>query len=678
MLQRRVLPLVMSLVAALVTAVPAGAAGTGDPAYFAPYALHEAGSDPSGVAVGDFTGDGLADVAVSSEYYFDPANDYKVFVFAQQGDGTLGAPVKLDTHAQYGDRMGLAAVDFNDDGFTDLALATAVGVELFLHRAGALVFGAMIDSPDARHVEVADMDGDGIDDLVVNAKLGGVRIFHGPLASARAPVTVTATAETEIEVADVTGDGHPDVVGYSGRTVRVSSQPIGGAFGVVASGTTNDWANGLAVGDFNGDGVDDVALTVGGNQPSAGVNVFLATPVEVLGTPFRLPSYDIPEAAEAADVNGDGADDLIVAHGGWNRAGVFIQGPAGLGAEALHTIPYASHYEPKGLAVGDVTGDGRNDIAIADYNHGLVVLRNVGSYPPPDPTPPDTFLGSGPVGNTNQTTATFSFSSNEAPVTFTCALDGAVFSACTSPVTYSGVANGSHTFRVRATDAAGNTDQTPAQRTWTVDTVTPDTTITSGPTGTVTSSSATFAFTSTESGSFGCSLDGAPFAPCSSPKAYSGLAYGAHTFAVRAADFAGNTDATPATRTWTVATPADARLALAAAPNPVRPKGTLTWTQIVNNDGPGTATGLVTTQALPAGVTYSGVTKSQGSCSFSAGTVTCSLGSIAAGGSATIRITAKVTAGIGSVLSATARVNGTSYDPNSINDSATASATVRK
>src|SRR5687768_14805055 len=181
MTRRRVLFLVMSVGVALAVTVPAKAAGTGEPAYFAPYVLHEAGSDPSGVAIGDFTGDGLADVAVSSEYYFDPANDYKVFVFAQQGDGTLGAPVKLDTGARYGDQMGLAAVDFNDDGFTDLALATAVGVELFLQRAGALALGATIDSPDARHVEVADMDGDGVDDLVVNAKLGGVRIFHGPL-----------------------------------------------------------------------------------------------------------------------------------------------------------------------------------------------------------------------------------------------------------------------------------------------------------------------------------------------------------------------------------------------------------------------------------------------------------------------------------------------------------------
>jgi hypothetical protein len=54
-------------------------------------------------------------------------------------------------------------------------------------------------------------------------------------------------------------------------------------------------------------------------------------------------------------------------------------------------------------------------------------------------------------------------------------------------------------------------------------------------------------------GSFACSLDGAPFSPCTSPKTYSALTEGSHTFSVRATDAAGNTDATPATRTWTIA-----------------------------------------------------------------------------------------------------------------------------
>jgi parallel beta helix pectate lyase-like protein/thrombospondin type 3 repeat protein len=86
----------------------------------------------------------------------------------------------------------------------------------------------------------------------------------------------------------------------------------------------------------------------------------------------------------------------------------------------------------------------------------------------------------------------------------------------------------------------------------------PETTITSGPTGTVTSGDATFAFSSSESGSsFECSLDGAPWGRCSSPRSQAGLANGTHKFDVRAIDSASNTDASPAERAWTVQVASD-------------------------------------------------------------------------------------------------------------------------
>ena len=81
---------------------------------------------------------------------------------------------------------------------------------------------------------------------------------------------------------------------------------------------------------------------------------------------------------------------------------------------------------------------------------------------------PATLLDSGPSGTVSSSTATFTFSSSKPNSTFACSLDGAAYGVCTSPKQYTELVPGSHTFRVRATDSSGNTDPTPAERTWTV------------------------------------------------------------------------------------------------------------------------------------------------------------------------------------------------------------------
>jgi hypothetical protein len=170
-----------------------------------------------------------------------------------------------------------------------------------------------------------------------------------------------------------------------------------------------------------------------------------------------------------------------------------------------------------------------------------------------DATAPETTITSAPSDPADSTVASFAFASSETGATFQCRLDGGAWTGCTSPLTYAGLAEGPHTFDARATDAVGNTDSTPASHTWRVDTAAPETTITSGPASPTNATDASIAFIATETGaSFECSLDGAPFAACASPKTYSALAAGTHTFAVRATDAAGNTDTTPASLSWTV------------------------------------------------------------------------------------------------------------------------------
>ena len=129
---------------------------------------------------------------------------------------------------------------------------------------------------------------------------------------------------------------------------------------------------------------------------------------------------------------------------------------------------------------------------------------------------------------------------------FECSLDGASFAACASPQEYVGLGEGAHAFQVRAVDAAGNVDASPASFAWRVDTIAPETSITSGPDAVTSSTSAAFGFGADEPASFECSLDGGAYAPCASPAEYTGLAIGWHTFSVRATDPDGHVDPTPA------------------------------------------------------------------------------------------------------------------------------------
>jgi len=169
-----------------------------------------------------------------------------------------------------------------------------------------------------------------------------------------------------------------------------------------------------------------------------------------------------------------------------------------------------------------------------------------------DITLPDTGITAYPDDPSNSASASFSFISTEPGSTFECQLDGGGFSACTSPKTYTGLADGDHTFEVRAIDASSNVDPSPASYSWTIDTVAPDTSITAYPADPSHSVDASFSFISTEPGStFECQLDGGGFSACTSPKTYTGLGYGAHTFEVRAIDGVGNVGTT-ASYSWTI------------------------------------------------------------------------------------------------------------------------------
>jgi len=246
-------------------------------------------------------------------------------------------------------------------------------------------------------------------------------------------------------------------------------------------------------------------------------------------------------------------------------------------AEFTYEAPTATSYECRLDAATFAvcpSGTPKEYTALADGNHTFQV-RGVNASGP-DPTPaeytwsvdtqaPAVTIDSHPQDPSPGKGASFGFHAGEA-ASFECSLvpagDPDAFVSCASGTTQPNLADGEYTFKVRATDLAANAGA-PASFSWVVDnslndTTPPQTTLLSTPPDPSGSALAAFTYGSSEPGSsFECSLDGAPFTPCSSAGvSYSGLADGPHSFQVRATDASANVDPTPAGYSFSVAVPA--------------------------------------------------------------------------------------------------------------------------
>jgi uncharacterized repeat protein (TIGR01451 family) len=458
-------------------------------------------------------------------------------------------------------------------------------------------------------------------------------------------------------------------------------------------------------------------------------------------------------AIQRANIDGSGLETLITA----------LTAPYGISLDITNGKIYWSEIFDGRIRRANIDGSGIETIISGLVNpEGLALLI-------PDTTAPDATMTSAPLLLTNSTSATFHFTSTEANSTFECKLDGESFILCSSPQTYTDLAEGGHTFQVRAKDLAGNVGS-PTNHAWTIDIAPPETAINVSPPLATNSTSATFEFTSDDAAAtFECKLDNAVnFTSCNSPQSYTGLADGSHTFEVRAVDAAGNFDISPVSHAWsidatpptiTVTSPAenatyqlnanvaasyacvDSGSGVAAcqgtvgngspidtsstgtktfivtamdivgnaaevtvtysvvsgggggstsadlgitlsAPARVSPGGTLTYSITISNGGKATATGVVVSDPLPAGTVFASAAASQGTVvappAGTNGTVTVEIGSLANGAKATISIVTTVTAPPETVLNATATVTATTQDLNSKNNSATEKTTVAK
>ena len=199
-------------------------------------------------------------------------------------------------------------------------------------------------------------------------------------------------------------------------------------------------------------------------------------------------------------------------------------------------------YMYNGILILVAPADGRLALPAGKFTAGSVSA---------DTTPPVAPVLTGtPASPTSSTSASIGFTA-EANATFTCSVDGAAYSPCTTPKTLSGLTEGAHSLAVKATDQAGNVG-TAATANWTVDTTAPPEPQLSGVPASITNNtSASISFAWQPDATFTCSVDSGPYGACTSPKALDSLADGQHSLAVKATDQAGNAS-DPALVIWIV------------------------------------------------------------------------------------------------------------------------------
>jgi hypothetical protein len=364
------------------TSGPAGAA-VPEPR-FAPYVHHPARFGNDSIAVADFTGDGRKDVVGMIDRHMEPANAHKLYLYAQEADGSFRQHARLDT-TPYGPPYyitTLATGDIDGDGRADVAAARSVGIDVFLQRNGTLSERTSIPLAGTTSVSVVDLDGDGRADLLTSGPQGVSWLRGAGNGTFGAPALITSLW-LRVEAGHMNRDTRLDLVGFVDTTLYVFRQAADGSFAAPAESATVG-GDDLALGDVNGDGRDDVVMSVGGNRPTSSVAVWRQRLDGSLAPATFTPVYDIPGPVQVSDVNGDGRKDVVVLHDAWEQAGVLLQDTDGtLTSERLFRTPYSNfHGDP--LVVEDLDGDGLTDIVFARV--GILVLRGQPPGPPPSTT----------------------------------------------------------------------------------------------------------------------------------------------------------------------------------------------------------------------------------------------------------------------------------------------------
>jgi hypothetical protein len=369
------------------------------------------GSPAVAVAAGDLTGDGRADLLVSTGAGGGTDTSHGLFVLPNAGPKSFAQPVRVESDAALsGGGMSVALADLDGDGDLDAAVATAAGVEI--HDQGPAGLGGparLVPVAGAAQVEAGDIDGDGDVDLVTGGP-GGVHLLRRVATGGYDVTDLDTGSAAEVEVADMDADGRADIVALvcpaaCDTVMMLRSSGTGltrSASAIVSSAGPHSCV--LAVGDTDGDGYGEAFVAC----ESLPVKILPGTADGLMAARPIIAELPTIEALETADFDGDGLDELVAGTGSARK--IFTLWPtledgswsAAVNEDTLETQQVGA-LGPKGLALADLNGDAAPDLAAAAGAAGPTWLLQSAGFASPktqswvrDTAPADGSSGASP------------------------------------------------------------------------------------------------------------------------------------------------------------------------------------------------------------------------------------------------------------------------------------------
>ncbi len=351
---------------------------------FAPAVSYNTGTNAHGVIALDVTGDSIRDLLVAD------ATSGTVSVFPGNGDGTFGSRTSYTVGGE-APKM-VTTGDLNGDGILDLATANqnsgGIGILLGL-GGGSYEPGFEIDSCYGTHeVAIADLNNDGDLDLMAvcwSGEPATVHLGNGDGTFQPAITIALGVRSHSLALADFNGDGNLDVVAddNDGGQVHILLGNGDGTFTIGNVYAVGAGPHGVRVADLNGDGRHDIVAV---NEYSDSISVLLGNGDGTFGTATAYGTNPNPKGLAIGDVTGDGILDIVVANS-WGNYGASTKAPTDIAVfrgNGDGTFAAAEFYPvdltPFSVFIADLNGDGRNDVAAANWDSSTVaVLLNTGN-----------------------------------------------------------------------------------------------------------------------------------------------------------------------------------------------------------------------------------------------------------------------------------------------------------